>query len=97
MFDFDIQNETFETTATVASHKTLAHAFMERLARDDAFRAYTLANPVAAAAQYGFRADPSQLPAGGVKLPSKEVLNEQLDRIAEKFAASASVVKVFHI
>ena len=97
MFDFNTDNNAFDTTATVASNKTLAHAFMERLARDDAFRAYTLAHPVAAAAQYGFSVDRSQLPAGGVKLPSKEILNAQLDVIAEKFAASASVVKVFHI
>ena len=35
MFDFNTDNNAFDTTATVASNKALAHAFMERLSRDD--------------------------------------------------------------
>ncbi len=97
MFDFDIQNTVTETTATVASNKTLAHAFMERLARDDAFRAYTLENPAAAAAQYGFAVDSSKLPEGGIKLPSKEALQANLNVFTDKFIASARIVKMFHI
>jgi len=97
MFDFDIQNTAVATTATVASNKTLAHAFIERLARDDAFRAEMVADPVATSAQYGFCIDRKRLPEGGITLPSKEVMNEHLDVIAERFAAAASVVVMFTI
>ncbi len=97
MFDFDIQNGSNETTATVTGSKTLAHAFIERLARDDAFRAQTTADPVGAAAQYGFSIDRARLPAEGITLPSKAVMNEHLDMIAEKFAAAASVIVMFQI
>lgn len=97
MFDFDIQTTVSETTATVASNKTLAHAFIERLARDDAFRAEMVADPVATCAQYGFSIDRKRLPEGGITLPSKEVMNEHMDMIAERFAAAAHVVVVFTI
>lgn len=97
MFDFDIQNTTFETTTSVASNKTLAHAFIERLARDDAFRAEMIADPVGTVAQYGFSIERSCLPANGITLPSKDVLNTHLDLFAEKFAASASVVVFFQL
>jgi len=97
MFDFDIQNTASVTTATVASNKTLAHAFIERLARDDAFRAEMVADPVATSAQYGFSIDRKRLPEGGITLPSKAVMNEHLDAIAERFAAAAHVVVVFSI
>jgi len=97
MFDFNTQNTTLETTATVASNKTLAHAFIERLARDDAFRAAMVVDPVATSAQYGFSIDRKRLPEGGITLPSKEVMNEHLDVIAERFAAAASVIVMFTI
>ena len=97
MFDFDIQSTTFETSATTASNKTLAHAFIERLARDDAFRAEMVADPVATSAQYGFSIDRNRLPEGGITLPSKAIMNEHLDMIAERFAASAHVIVVFQI
>ena len=95
MFDFNIQNNSFETTATVASNKTLAVAFIERLASDDAFRAEMVADPVATSAQYGFSVDRKRLPKDGIKLPSKAIMNEHLDVIAERFAAAASVVVCF--
>ena len=97
MFDFNIQNNAFETTANVASNKTLAHAFIERLAHDDAFRAEMVADPVATAAQYGFSIDRKRLPEGGIKLPSKEIMSEHMDAISERFAAAASVIVVFRI
>lgn len=97
MFDFDIQNSALETTAAVSSNKTLAHAFIERLARDDAFRAEMVADPVATSAQYGFSIDRSRLPKGGITLPSKAILSEHLDSVAERFAAAAHVIVVFTI
>ena len=97
MFDFATNHESYETTATIASAKSLAHAFIERLGRDDAFRAFTMADPVAATAQYGFTIDPSKLPAQGITLPSKDVLNARLDEVAQQFAAAASAVIVFTI
>ena len=97
MFDFDIQNTDSVTTATVASNKTLAHAFIERLARDDAFRAEMVADPVAVCAQYGFSIDRKRLPEGGITLPSKAIMSEHLDMIAERFAAAAHVVVYFQI
>jgi putative modified peptide len=97
MFDFNIQNDAVETTATVASNKALAHALIERLARDDVFRAEMVADPVATVAQYGFSIDRSCLPEGGIKLPSKAVLNEHLDAIAERFAAASYLIVVFQL
>lgn len=97
MFDFDIQNTTLETAATVTSNKTLAQAFIERLSRDDDFRAAMVADPVATSAQYGFSIDRSRLPEGGITLPSKEIMSEHLDSISERFAAAASVVVMFRL
>jgi putative modified peptide len=97
MFDFNIQNTAIDTTASITSNKTLAQAFIERLARDDAFRASMVADPVATAAQYGFSIDRSRLPEGGITLPSKAVMSEHLDAISERFAAAASVIVMFRI
>ena len=97
MFDFNIQNNDSNSTTSVTSNKTLAQAFVERLSHDDAFRAAMIADPVAASAQYGFSIDRSQLPEGGIKLPSKAVMAEHLDAISERFAAAASVIVMFRI
>jgi putative modified peptide len=97
MFDFAINNEALGTTVATAGTKVLAHAFIERLSKDDEFRAYMSANPVAAAAQYGFDVAGIDVPAGGVRLPSKAVLNEHLDMIAKKFAEAAKPVVLFKL
>ncbi|GAB3033140.1 hypothetical protein GCM10027285_14970 [Oleiagrimonas citrea] len=97
MFDFAINNEALDTTVATAGTKVLAHAFIERLSKDDEFRAYMSANPVAAAAQYGFDVTGVEIPAGGVQLPSKAVLKEHLDMIAKKFAEAARPVVIFRI
>lgn len=97
MFDFNIQNTASDTAVATSSNKTLAHAFIERLSHDDAFRAYTVADPVAAAAQYGFAIDRSKLPEGGITLPPKDVMIAYQAQIAEKFSVSAHTIIVFHI
>jgi putative modified peptide len=100
MFDQTITNTTFDSAAAMASFNgtnTLAHAFIERLATDDAFRAETVADPVAATAKYGFSVDRRQLPEGGITLPPKAVLAQHTKLIAEQFAASSSVVVAFRL
>lgn len=98
MFDFNATNETYETWTSsfvCAPRKTTAHTFIERLASDDAFRASTERDPVAAAALYGFSIDAKNLPAAGIKLPAKHLLQDHLDEIAASFQASANVIIVF--
>ncbi|RAP57176.1 hypothetical protein [Oleiagrimonas sp. MCCC 1A03011] len=97
MFDFATNNETMGAATANSSKKALVHAFIERLSRDDEFRAYTEANPIAAAAQYGFDMRGMEVPEGGIVLPSKTVLCEHLDAIARKIAESAVPVKYFRI
>lgn len=100
MFDQAIAS-TFETSQVARTSfqgtNALALAFIKRLATDDAFRDETVSDPVAAAAKYGFTVDRRKLPETGITLPKKEVLTEHLEVIAQQFAASASVVVVFHI
>lgn len=76
---------------------TREHAlhFVRRLAEDDHFREAVQRDPVAAAAEYGFRIDPSSIPAGGVVLPSKESLGAQAESLAERFHTSSEIVIIF--
>jgi putative modified peptide len=100
MFDYATSHDTYDTWTSSfvsAPQKTTAHAFMERLAADDAFRAQTQSDPVAAAALYGFHIDAKSLPAGGITLPSKELLREHLDEAAARFQAAANVIIIFTI
>ncbi len=53
-------------------------AFLNRVARDDGFRAELEANPLAALAQYELEIDPSLVPAK-VTLPSLDELQGHLD------------------
>lgn len=97
---FDQAITTTETTvapAHVNGSNALSVAFIKRLATDDAFRAETVSDPVAAAAKYGFSVDRRMLPESGITLPSKAVLAEHIDLIAQQFAAASSVVIMFRI
>ena len=68
---------------------------MERLASDDAFRAQVEQDPVAAFKAHGITIDPKQVPAGGVKLPSKETLKTSLDQHVNTLDAAMSGIVIF--
>lgn len=68
-----------------------ARSILQRLASDDAFRAKTEQDPVAAFAEYGFTLDPSIVP-GSVNLPSKEEIEANLELLAKQFEASVGWV-----
>jgi putative modified peptide len=100
MFDQATSHDAYDTwtsSFTSAPQKTTAHALMERLAEDDAFRTEMQRDPASVAALYGFRIDREKLPPQGITLPSKELLREHLDEIAARFQAAANVIVFFTI
>lgn len=70
-------------------------ALMQKLASDDAFRAQVQKDPVAAFAAQGVKLDPKQVPPGGVKLPSKDALQTNLDRHADTLEAAMGGIVIF--
>lgn len=100
MFD---QAHTIEMSGTEAATfqdfkpigKMRALDMCQRLAKDDDFRDAMVNNPLATLSEYGFELSPSDLPEGGVKLPSKEVMAKHLDIIATRFSESQVVIMVF--
>jgi putative modified peptide len=53
---------------------------LDRLSNDDAFREKMLGDPVAGLAEYGFKADPKDIPDVR-RLPSKKDLVAQRDKV----------------
>ena len=55
-------------------------SLLDRLGSDDAFREKILGDPASGLAEYGFRVDPSDIPAVR-RLPSKQDLAAQREKI----------------
>lgn len=70
------------------TEQTKAQQLLERLARDDEFRARMEKDPVAAFADYGFVIDATIAP-GSVTLPSKEHIQANADLLAKQFEATS--------
>ena len=66
--------------------------FLEKLASDDAFRAEVERDPVGALKAHGIDVDPSKVPRGGVKLPSKDALKGNLDEHVARMHATMGIV-----
>ena len=66
--------------------------FIEKLANDDAFRAEVERDPIGTLKAHGIQVDPSKVPPGGVKLPSKQALQANLDDHAAKLHTTMGIV-----
>ena len=64
---------------------------LDRLSTDDAFREKILGNPVAGLAEYGFRVDPTEIPAVR-RLPSKKDLVAQREKIKAGIVDNACLI-----
>jgi putative modified peptide len=67
---------------------------LDKLSRDDAFRAWVADDPVAAMASIGVHIDGHQLP-GRVSLPSKEVMMSARLAIKSKLDSAAGAIPFF--
>lgn len=67
---------------------------LDKLSRDDAFRAWVLDDPAAALGSVGVAIDPREVPAVR-SLPSKEVLMSARLAIKAKLASSAGAIPFF--
>lgn len=67
---------------------------LDKLSRDDAFRAWVADDPVAAMASVGVTIDAQQLP-GKVSLPSKEVMMAARLAIKAKLDSAAGAIPFF--
>jgi hypothetical protein len=100
MFD---QVHTIEMSGTEAATfqdfkpigKMRALDLCQRLAKDDAFRDAMVREPLATLSEYGFELNAEDLPEGGVKLPSKDVMVKHMDIIATRFAESQAIIMYF--
>lgn len=67
---------------------------LDKLSRDDAFRAWVADDPIAAMASIGVAIDAQQLP-GKVVLPSKEVMMSARLAIKAKLDSAAGAIPFF--
>ncbi|MRV73664.1 putative modified peptide [Duganella sp. FT92W] len=67
---------------------------LDKLSRDDAFRAWVADDPIAAMASIGVAIDAQQLP-GKVVLPSKEVMMSARLAIRAKLDSAAGAIPFF--
>jgi putative modified peptide len=77
---------------TVITHDL--DTILDKLSRDDAFRAWVSSDPVAAMASIGVHIDGRQLP-GKVTLPSKEVMMSARLAIRAKLDSAAGAIPFF--
>lgn len=85
----------------VAEHRSGTRAsaadFLQKLANDDAFRDQLVRAPLATILAEGFDIDASDLPAEGVKLPSKPAIQAYLKMMDVRFNETNEIVRVFRI
>jgi hypothetical protein len=63
-------------------------AFLYKLATDTDYRARFEQDPIGVAAEVGITIDPSEIPPGGVKLPSGAEILGRLDDLVKQLAES---------
>lgn len=68
-----------------------ARKLLDRLAKDDDFRASMQSDPVAAFAEYGFTIDPEIAPAK-ISLPSKDEISKSADLLSKQLEATSGWV-----
>lgn len=64
-----------------------ARKLLDRLARDDDFRARMESDPVAAFAEYGFTVD-REIAPGKVNLPTREEISKSSDLLSKQLEAT---------
>ncbi len=69
-----------------------ARAFLEKLAADDGFRQQVEQDPVAALAGFGIAVKAEDLPKAGVRLPSSEEIQKNLDSMSEQLEATSGEI-----
>jgi putative modified peptide len=69
-----------------------ARAFLEKLASDDEFRKRVEQDPVAALGEFGIEVKAEDLPAAGVRLPSSDVIQKNLDSMSEQLEATSGEI-----
>ncbi|HRQ66267.1 MAG TPA: NHLP-related RiPP peptide [Xanthomonadaceae bacterium] len=69
-----------------------ARAFLEKLATDDDFRKQVEQDPVATLAEYGIAVKAEDLPAAGVRLPSSEEIQKNLDTMSQQLEATSGEI-----
>ncbi|WP_147653799.1 NHLP-related RiPP peptide [Vulcaniibacterium gelatinicum] len=69
-----------------------ARKLLQLLATDDDFRRKFEADPVGLLKAYGIEVDPSQVPPGGVRLPSKEQIARNLDTLSNELHATMGII-----
>jgi putative modified peptide len=76
------EDDTFRRRSTAMPTQDQARAALKRLAEDADFREQVKTDPAAALSEYGFRIDPASVPKQGIKLPDRELIMANLDRMS---------------